>query len=151
MYRGVSAPSLDAKGRLAVPTRYRDVLMRDCNGQMVLTVSVMSDPCLWLYPLSEWEDIERKLSRLPSFNKQAQWLQRQLLGHAAECELDSAGRILLPPLLREFAKLDREIVLVGLGKKFEIWSEAAWTAQHAASSAGTDHGPLPPEIEQLSL
>jgi MraZ protein len=153
MFRGVNNLSLDAKGRLAVPTRYREALARQSNGQTVLTVSVMGDdPCLWLYPLPEWEEIERKLSRLPSFNKQAMWLQRRLLGHASECDLDGAGRILLPPELREFAKLDKEVVLVGLGKKFEIWSQAAWNAQRAESlTAGAGEGPMPPEIEQLSL
>jgi MraZ protein len=150
MYRGVNALSLDAKGRLAIPTRYREALVRQCNGQLVLTVD--RDHCLLLYPLSEWEEIERKLVKLPSFNKQARRLQRLLIGHATECELDGAGRILLPLPLREFASLDKEVVLIGQGNKFEIWGEAAWTARRAEwLTEGGDEGPLPSELESLSL
>jgi MraZ protein len=150
MYRGVNTLSLDAKGRLAVPTRYREALARQCNGQLVLTVD--RDHCLLLYPLPEWEEIERKLVKLPSFNPQARRLQRLLIGHATECELDAAGRILLPPPLREFAGLDKDVVMIGQGNKFEIWSESAWNARRAEWLAqGGDEGPLPSELESLSL
>src|SRR3989344_2525408 len=103
MFRGVNNLALDSKGRLAIPVRYRDTLARHCNGQMVLTVD--RDHCLLLYPLPEWEEIERKLVKLPSLSKPARRLQRLLIGHATECELDAAGRILLAPPLREFASL----------------------------------------------
>jgi MraZ protein len=150
MFRGVNNLSLDAKGRLAVPTRYRDTLARHCNGQMVLTVD--RDHCLLLYPLPDWEEIERKLVKLPSFNKQARRLQRLLIGHATECELDAAGRILLPPPLREFAGLNKDVVLIGQGNKFEIWDEGAWNARRADwLEQGGDEGPLPSELENLSL
>lgn len=150
MFRGVNSLHLDAKGRLAIPTRYREALTRHCNGQMVITVD--RDHCLLLYPLPDWEEIERKLVRLPSFNKHARRLQRLLMGHATECELDSAGRILIPPPLREFASLNKAIVMIGQGNKFEIWNEEAWNAQRAQwlAEQGED-GELPADLESLSL
>ncbi|BAU47265.1 cell division protein MraZ [Sulfurifustis variabilis] len=150
MFRGVNSLHLDAKGRLAIPTRYREALTRHCNGQMVITVD--RDHCLLLYPLPDWEEIERKLVKLPSFNKHARRLQRLLMGHATECELDSAGRILIPPPLREFAGLNREVVMIGQGNKFEIWNEEAWNTQRAQwlAEQGED-GELPADLESLSL
>ncbi len=151
MYRGVSTINLDAKGRMAIPTKYREALVRQSDSQMVVTVD--RDSCLLLYPLPEWEDIERKLVRLPSFNKQARSLQRLLIGHATECELDSAGRILLPPMLREFAGLDKAVVLIGQGNKFEIWAEDKWNTSCGEwlAEESEDAGPLPDELGSLSL
>ena len=151
MYRGVSTINLDSKGRMAVPTKYRDALTRQCEGQMVVTVD--RDTCLLLYPLPEWEEIERKLVRLPSFNKQARRLQRLLIGHATECELDGNGRILLPQPLREFAAMDKSVVLIGQGNKFEIWAEDRWNDSRSAWLEGSDEddGELPQELGSLSL
>ena len=150
MFRGVNTLQLDGKGRLAVPTRYRETLIRHCNGQMVMTVD--RDRCLLLYPLPEWEEIERKLVRLPSFNPQARRLQRLLMGHATECELDGAGRILVTPPLREFAGLNKSVVLIGQGNKFELWNEETWTARRAEWLAQTEEeGDLPADLESLSL
>ncbi len=126
MLRGVNAINLDAKGRMAMPTRYREQLQESCEGQMVVTVD--RDRHLLLYPLPDWERVERKLLELPSFNKQARRLQRLLMGHATEVEFDGSGRILLPPLLREFAGIEKHIVMIGQGNKFEIWDEARWNA-----------------------
>jgi len=151
MFRGVNALNLDSKGRLAIPTRYREAIARQCNGQMVLTVD--RDHCLLMYPLPEWEEIERKLVKLPSFNRQARRMQRLLIGHATECELDGNGRVLLPPPLREFAGLEKSVVLIGQGNKFEIWSEAAWNTRRAEwlEQDGKDEGDLPADLESLSL
>lgn len=136
---------------MAMPARYRDRFMETCDGQLVITVD--RDHCLLLYPLPEWEEIERKLVRLPSLNKQARRLQRLLIGHATECELDSHGRILLPPPLREFAHLDKHLVLIGQGNKFELWDEKIWNEQREAwlAEEGQEDGELPPELESLSL
>jgi MraZ protein len=111
---------------MTMPTRYRDRLQDSCEGQVVITVD--RDNCLLLYPLPEWEEIERKLVRLPSLNKQARRLQRLLIGHATECEIDGSGRILLPPLLREYASIEKKVVMIGQGNKFEIWDEGRWNA-----------------------
>ena len=150
MFRGVNAINLDAKGRIAVPTKYRDRLTQYSDGQMVVTVD--RERCLLLYPLPDWEEIERKLVRLPSLNKQARSLQRLLMGYATECELDSQGRILLPLPLRSFAELDKHIVMIGQGKKFEIWDEAKWDEQCACWLALESSGDetLPEELESLS-
>ena len=151
MFRGVNALQLDSKGRLAIPTRYREMLAQHCNGRMVLTID--RDHCLLLYPLPDWEEIERKLVKLPSFNKQARRLQRLLIGHATECELDGSGRILLPPPLREFAGLNKSVVMIGQGNKFEIWSEEAWNEHRAnwLSESGEEPGDLPAGLDSLSL
>ena len=149
MFRGVTKVTLDAKGRLAIPTRYRDRLTSRCDGQLVVTVD--RDYCLLVYPLPDWEEIERKLVRLPSLNKQARRLQRLMVGHATEIEIDGHGRILLTKELREFAGLDRQAVLIGQGNKFELWNEESWNEKRD-SWLGEDEGAdLPTELESLSL
>ena len=127
MFRGVTTLSLDAKGRLMVPSRYRDELSQQGDGRVVVT----ADPgkCLLLFPLQAWEPIEKKLNSLSSFNPQTRSLQRLLVGNAADLELDASGRILLPAMLREFAALDKNVVLVGQGAKFELWNELRWQEQ----------------------
>jgi len=133
-----------------MPTRYRDRLTTHCEGQLVVTVD--RDHCLLLYPLPEWEEIERKLVRLPSLNKQARRLQRLLIGHATELELDGHGRILLPPPLREFAQLEKRIVLIGQGNKFELWNEQHWNERRDVwLTEADDDEALPIELESLSL
>jgi MraZ protein len=150
MFRGLASLTLDSKGRMAIPTRYREQLLRQCNGQMVVTVD--HDHCLLLYTLPDWEEIERKLVRLPSFNKQARRMQRLLIGHATECEMDGNGRILLPPALREFAGLDKAVVLIGQGNKFEVWADEKWTARRSEwLTEPDDDGALPDELGSLSL
>ena len=151
MFRGVNNISLDAKGRMALPTRYRERLNERCDGQIVITVD--RDHCLLIYPLPEWEEIERKLVRLPSLNKQARRLQRLLIGHATECQLDGNGRVLLPQPLRDFAGLNRSVVLIGQGNKFELWDEQTWNERREAwleedDEEGID---LPTDMENLSL
>lgn len=151
MFRGVNSLTLDAKGRLAIPTRYREQLGERCSGQLVVTVD--RDHCLLLYPLPDWEEIERKLVRLPSLNKQARRLQRLLVGHATELELDSHGRVLLPGPLREFAEMDRRIVMIGQGNKFELWAEDKWNSRREEWLAEDteDELDLPAELGSLSL
>jgi MraZ protein len=124
MFRGATQVTLDAKGRMVLPTRYRERIMERCQGQMVVTID--RDHCLLLFPLPEWEVLEAKLMRLPTLNEASRRLQRLMVGHATDIELDAAGRLLLPPKLREFAKLERDVVLVGQGARFELWNEARW-------------------------
>jgi len=122
----VSLISLDEKGRLAIPTRYRGELLTTCSGQVIVTVGL--DKCLLLYPLPEFKEIERKLVKLPSLNPHAKRLQRLLMGHATECELDGQGRLLIAESLRHYAGLERKVALVGQGNKFEIWDEVLWNS-----------------------
>ena len=151
MLRGATKVTLDAKGRLAIPVRYRDQLMTRAEGRLVATVD--RDHCLLIYPQPDWEEIERKLIRLPALNKQSRRLQRLMLGHATEFEMDSHGRILLTRELREFASLDRQVWLIGQGNKFELWSEERWNARREewlADDDGEEAG-LPQELESLTL
>ncbi len=125
MFRGVSAISLDAKGRMAMPVRYRDALVQHCQGRLVVTID-MDERCLLLYPLPEWEVIQSRLERLPNLDPTARRVQRLLIGHATDVDMDGSGRLLLPPMLREFAQLDKKVVLLGQGNKLEVWSEEWW-------------------------
>jgi MraZ protein len=150
MFRGANKLTLDVKGRLVMPTRYRERLQERCGGKLVVTVD--KDQCLLIYPLPDWEEIERKLMRLPSLHPQARRLQRLMVGHATDLELDGHGRVLLPPNLREFGLLTRDAMLIGQGLYFELWDEARWNERRdewlAAEGATTD---LPTELETLSL
>jgi len=151
MFRGVSAINVDAKGRMAMPAKYRDRLQECCNNRLVLTVDL--DRCLLLFPEPDWEQFERKLMQLPTLNTRTRRLQRLFLGHASECEVDNQGRILLPQLLREYAGLDKHVVLVGQGAKFELWDEKSWNENRetwlAEEAESTEA--LPAELETLSF
>ena len=151
MFRGVNALSLDAKGRLAIPTKYRPHLVSDGDNRVVVTVN-NSERCLWLYPLVQWESIEKKLVQLPSLNAAAQTLKRILMGHATDTELDGSGRILLSAPLRKYAGLEKRAVLIGQGNKFEIWNESTWNdKQDEWLSQDMSLENLPIELESLSL
>jgi MraZ protein len=146
---------LDNKGRVAIPTRYRDELQECCERQLVVTVAVdekcVGEPgCLWLYPLPEWEKLEQTISKLPTLNKMAGQLKRFLIGNASECEMDSQGRLLLPEKLREFATMEKQIMLVGQLNKFELWNEIAWQAKEQAWLNGSDSEGLA-ELGSLSF
>ncbi|MBM3202578.1 division/cell wall cluster transcriptional repressor MraZ [Candidatus Woesearchaeota archaeon] len=151
MFRGVSLVNLDEKGRLAMPTRYRGELLAICGGQVVVTVGL--DRCLSLYPLPEFEEIERKLVRLPSLDRHAKRLQRLLIGHATECELDGQGRFLITEPLRHYGGIDRRVALVGQGNKFEIWDETLWNSNRDVwiEEERTDQEQLTPDLKGLSL
>lgn len=149
MFRGVTNVTLDAKGRLAIPTRYRARLLEQGAGQLVVTVD--SGHLLLLYPLPEWLKVEARLNALPTTNPRARQLQRLLVGHATEVEMDAAGRVLLPPPLREFAALDKRVALIGQGNKFELWDQARFdeTREKWLKPDGED-SPLIAELESLS-
>ena len=150
MFRGINPLSLDAKGRLSMPARYRQQVRDAADGQLILTVD--RDRCLLLYPLPVWEEVEQKLIQLSSVNARARALKRLLLGHAEECGMDASGRILLPAPLREFAHLDKRVVLVGQGNKFEIWNEQAWQDwREALLSSQGDDGESLPDLDSLSF
>lgn len=151
MFRGPTKVTLDAKGRLAIPTRYRERIAARCDGHLVVTVD--RDYCLLIYPLPDWEEIERKLVRLPALDRKARRLQRLMVGHATEVEIDGHGRILLSKELREFAGLEKHTVLIGQGNKFELWDEERWNEKRDSWLADEegDELPLSAELESLSL
>jgi transcriptional regulator MraZ len=149
MFRGATRVTLDAKGRFAMPARYRDSLLTQCSGQLVMTVD---RDCLLLYPLPTWEEIERKLSQLPTLNPQVRRLQRLMIGYATEVELDGHGRVRLPRELREFVGLDRHVMLIGQSNKFELWDAERWTERRDTwLHEETEESGLPAELESLSL
>jgi len=153
MFRGLTAINLDAKGRMAMPVKYRTLLSSQANNRIILTIDT-EDACLLLYPLPEWEKIEHKLEALPSFHPMTRRIQRLLLGHATELELDKSGRLLIPNLLREYAALEKEVMLVGQGKKFELWSDSTWQSGRKAWLAQKnpeDAAGLPDELKEISL
>jgi len=152
MFRGINAINIDGKGRLAVPTRYREALGEQAPSSMVVTIDT-EETCLLLYPTAQWQVIEDNLQQLPSFNAAARRIQRLLIGHATDVELDSSGRVLLPALLREYAHLDKRVVLIGQGNKFEVWDEGLWQSrreQWLADEASREDG-LPDEMKTFSL
>ncbi len=124
-FRGINAINMDTKGRIAIPKRYRESIAEASEKQLVITIDLHS-PCLLVYTLDEWEVIERKLMSLPNTDPQTRNYQRLLLGHATEVEMDVQGRVLIPPMLREHAKLEKAAVLLGQGNKFELWSQEEW-------------------------
>ena len=151
MFRGATKVTLDAKGRMVIPSRYRDELMERAQGKLIFTVD--KDQCLLLYPLPEWEQVERKLMSLPSMHARSRKLQRLMVGHATDVELDGQGRVLVPPELREFAGLERQAMLIGQGNKFELWNDERWSKRRdewLADDEGEEAG-LPQELESLSL
>jgi MraZ protein len=151
MFRGLHGINVDDKGRIAIPTRYREEVASEANGRVIVTIDT-EQPCLLLYLLPEWEIIEKKIEALPSFNPAARRIQRLLIGHATEIEADSHGRILLPAPLREYAHLNKAVMLVGQGRKFEIWNEEQWnTTRKQWLEIGTACDSLPPELQILSL
>lgn len=151
MLRGVHTLALDAKGRIAVPSRYRALLQSIAEGALVTTIDTEAR-CLLIYPLSEWEVIQEKISALSSFNKAARRIQRLLVGHATDVEMDASGRVLVPPPLREYAGLDKKVVLLGQGNKFELWSEEQWAqTRDAYLDESGDEDTLTAELEQISL
>ncbi len=153
MFRGINGINIDAKGRMVMPTRYRDRLQEASSGRVVMTIDT-DERCLLLYPIQAWELIENKLAELPSFNPQARRIQRLLIGHATEIELDNNGRILLPSLLRDYAGLKKQAMLVGQGKKFELWDEAHWQERRGrwlAEESIENSDLLPDEVKSLSL
>lgn len=137
---------MDLKGRMAIPTRVRDELMDLCGGRLVVTAHT-EDRCLLVYPEPEWLTLLPQIEALPSFNKVSQRVKRILIGYASNVELDANGRFLVPPTLRDYANLDKKMMLVGQGKKLELWSEESWLA--LLEQPVTDE--IPSEMLSLSL
>ena len=127
MFRGASKVTLDDKGRVAIPSRYRERIDTRADGHLVVTVHRRR--YLLIYPLPDWEEIERKLTRLPALHPRSMALQGLMLGYATEADMDGHGRILVSRTLRDFARLDRQAMLIGQGNKFALWDEERWMAQ----------------------
>lgn len=151
MFSGAVPLNLDVKGRMAMPSRFREELQKQFDGKLVVTIDL--DRCLLIYPQPKWEKIALKLSKLPSFNESARIIQRLYIGHACECQMDQQGRFLLPQNLREHAHLDKSVVLVGQFERFELWDEEAWNATTQQNIDLTKQGKidLPPEFGDITI
>lgn len=149
MFQGAVQLNLDSKGRLAIPAKHRDALLSQGSGKLVLTAD-HQDACLLIYPEPEWAPISEKLQKMPALNPLVRQMQRRLLGYAEALEMDSAGRVLISPALRTYAKLDKQVVLVGQGNKFELWDQERWT-QLSETVIDFGDGPLPAGMEGFTL
>ena len=152
MFRGFSKISIDSKGRLAIPSRYRSLVLDQAQNNLVITLNPL-DRSLWLYPLPEWELIEDKLAALSDFDKQSRRTKQMMRGYANDCQLDAQGRILIPKELREYAELSRQAVILGQGNKFEIWNEKSWETQRDnwLESVGNESTSSSDSLRSLSL
>ena len=152
LFRGFNKISIDNKGRLAVPSRYRELISVQAENSLVITLNPL-DRSLWLYPLPEWDVIEDKLASLSDFDKQSRRTKQMMRGYATDCQLDSQGRILIPKELRSYADLTKQAVILGQGNKFEIWNEKAWEAQRDEwlETVGDDSQSTPESLQSLSL
>ncbi|WP_302174967.1 division/cell wall cluster transcriptional repressor MraZ [uncultured Hydrogenophaga sp.] len=130
MFQGASSLSLDAKGRLSVPTRHRDALST-AGGQ--LTITKHPHGCLMVFPRGAWEDFRTRIAALPM---QAQWWKRIFLGNAMDVDMDASGRVLVSPELRAAAGIEKDAVLLGMGAYFELWDAQAYAAQEAEAMKG---------------
>ena len=148
MFQGATQVNLDAKGRMAIPTRARDPLT--LGGSVKLVLTAHPDGCLLLYPYPAWEPIRQKVMAFPSLDRQASLWKRLLVGFAEEVEPDAAGRLLLSPELRDFAHISRAVMFVGQGSHFEIWDLESWNQQLEALRTGGNPS-LPPGMENFSL
>ena len=151
VFRGNNEINTDDKGRIAMPSRYRDALLKVCSGHLIVTID-LQDKCLLIYPLAEWERIEAEIATLPTFNSTTRKLQRLLIGHAKEVDVDSSGRILIPTELRNYAQLEKKVVLIGQRHRFEIWSEGNWNQGRENWLADTSGDlDVPEEMRSISL
>jgi MraZ protein len=148
MFRGQFTHSVDAKGRVSLPARFRDVLLADGDARFVLTPAVF-DPCLHLYPMKAWEEFERKVSDLPSLDATAIRFRRLYVSAAVECELDGSGRVLVPPHLRDKIKLDKDVLWAGMGRTLELWAKSSWDAALTMTSEEADS--FRAALEQLKI
>lgn len=151
MFRGIHEITLDAKGRLSVPAKLRAVFEEKSDGKMVMTADLERN--LMIYTLPEWQDVEAKLSKLPSLDKRARQIKHLFMGYASELELDGTGRVLIPTPLRKYAGLDKKVTLIGMINKLELWDSATWEAKRESDVAellaeGADLGEA---LENLSI
>jgi MraZ protein len=149
-FRGVSNLSLDAKGRIVLPARYREPLSEICQNQLIITIDTHL-PCLLIYPLNEWELIEEEIEALPSFNDSTRRIKHLLIGHATDVDVDANGRMMVATPLREYAQLSKKVVMIGQGKKFELWNEAAWNKCRDEWINNKTDGESPAALAELCL
>ncbi|WP_372749502.1 division/cell wall cluster transcriptional repressor MraZ [Litorivivens sp.] len=147
MFTGSNNVTMDSKGRLAIPAKIRDALVESCGGRIVVTAHT-EDRCVLVYPEQEWAELKEKIAALPNMNAKARRIQRLVLGYAQPLELDGNGRVLLPQTLRDYAQLEKKLMLVGQNNKLELWSEALWNSW---VDEDDPEGDVPDAVNALSL
>jgi len=150
VFFGETAINLDSKGRLAIPVRYREALEEQCGNRLVLTYSAFDSGSLWLHPEQKWERVRDEVMALPNFNSAHRSLQRRLVGSATAVEPDGNGRILLPQSLRQVTGLEKKVVMMGMGERFDIWNENTLNQKRAEEEANLD-AQASVEMERLIL
>ena len=150
MFRGFHNSVIDAKGRIKLPVRHYNQIQDMCNGKIVLTTHP-EDNCLLLYPLPEWQVLERKVNSLPSLNSHSKHLKRKLIGHASDCDIDSTQRVLVPKTLRDIVFLDKMVLISGQCNKLEIWSESLWNKHLIELDKLRKKEDIPEELTKLSI
>ena len=148
MFRGLNKISFDTKGRISIPTKYREELLRISKKKLICTIDL--DYCLLLYPLHSWLKIEDQIMKLPTLNATSRKLQRLLVGHATDIEMDKSGRLLIPNELRDFSMIKKEAMLIGQGNRFELWDYLRWTKLRE-KWLKSDKYTLPKEFEGLTF
>ena len=140
MFQGETAITIDDKGRLAIPTSYRDLVARECGNQLVITYNPFEAGSLYLYPLAVWERVRDQVNALPRTKQTSRAFQLKLVGAATFVEPDGSGRISIPPSHRNATGIEKKAVLLGMGDKFELWSEQAHHAQIRQTLTDADLG-----------
>lgn len=138
MFQGETAITIDDKGRLAIPVAFRELVARECGNRLVVTYNPYESGCLWLYPVAAWETVRDQVNALPNAKRVHRNLQLKLVGAATFVEADGNGRLLLPASHRNAANIEKKAVLLGMGAKFELWSEQAHLAQIRQSIGDED-------------
>lgn len=146
MFRGRFEHSLDTKGRVSIPSKFREVLSSNFDERLIIT---NFDDCLWAYPWAEWQKIEERVAGLPQFKPEVKALQRVFISAATECPIDKQGRILIPQTLRDYAGVSRDLVFVGMTKRIEVWSTERW--EKAFSESQDDLKDMTDKLADLGL
>jgi MraZ protein len=157
MFRGLHEHTIDAKGRVSLPQRFRDLLSRnsgqddggdaDSDASLIITTGI--DKCLVAYPKTEWEAFEARLAALPQFDPAVVQVKRIYVAGATECTIDNHGRLLVPPMLREYAGLTRDVVFAGMVATIELWAKETWTEQSRLSRS--DRQAVAQKLAELGL
>ena len=152
MFRGFHTVNIDDKGRMAIPSRYRQRISAEAEGCLVLTLNPL-DRSLWLYPQNNWELVEAKLADMSEFDKRSRRTKQMMRGYAYDCQLDSQGRVLIPSELRDYARLQKQAVILGQGNKFEVWDQPSWEQQRDIwlSLIDGEDGEFSEALKSLSL
>ena len=148
MFRGLNKISFDTKGRISIPTKYREELLKISKKKLICTIDL--DYCLLLYPLPSWLKIEQQIMKLPALKTTSRKMQRLLVGHATDIEMDKSGRLFIPYELREFSMIKKEAMLIGQGNRFELWDYLRWTKLRE-KWLKSDKYSLPKEFEGLTF